>query len=285
MNLINLFLNLKQTLMKKIYSFISILTFSTFLCNAQIGIKTDNPLGLLHIDPLENTNSQIDQSINDDIIINNDGNLGLGILKPETKVHIVTSLTKDTPNIGLRINDGNEHDSYVLTSDANGYATWRDMTSMPTATATRVGNVVPSQGTTYINLNTYIELPIGRWLVTPTILISPPQRNNWDVQDKVWMYSSFTENTALILQTSDISIDIEDGAFTGGLITKTSFNILTGSFVINNSSSATKTYYLMLGGSEQIGDLIASTNFGSVNFPTGGPKNGENSVVAVLIQD
>lgn len=93
---------------------------------AQIGINTENPKGLLHIDgasspatinPASGNISDIQAS--DDVIINNSGYVGIGTIAPTTKLHI----KGDTPGV-IRISDTTEGVNRMLFSDANGVGTW-----------------------------------------------------------------------------------------------------------------------------------------------------------------
>ena len=85
--------------------------------NSQVGINTLSPTGVFHIDPKNNSPA----STTDDIVITSAGNIGLGTLTPQAKIHINTASTETA----LRINDGNERASRVLVSaDATGGVTW-----------------------------------------------------------------------------------------------------------------------------------------------------------------
>lgn len=52
-----------------------------------------------------------------------DSRVGIGTSNPEVKMHIVTQ----TPYSGFQLQDGNEDDGKVLTSDISGRATWKDL--------------------------------------------------------------------------------------------------------------------------------------------------------------
>lgn len=259
---------------------ISVQSFLALL-NAQIGINTETPLGILHIDAQRNTPEIATGSgplILDDIIVSHDGNLGLGTLTPENKLHVVTGGTAASPVVGVRIVDGGQGVGKVLTSDADGFASWKDVQPMPTAVAVKVGAAIPSSTTSYYNTNTYIKLPPGRWKVTATTLISNDVRGKV-IHDKIWGHSMFTESTAAI--ATAMSPDVEGGKVMAALLTKYSFNVMIGSVVINNKTTATKTYYYALGAFNPVGDSVGNDNFLAV----AGTLNNENSIVATLIQD
>jgi hypothetical protein len=99
---------MRHYLIRVLILFVSVQTY------AQVGINTKNPLGVFHIDPKGNTNGTI--GIDDDIIVDNNGNLGIGTTTPKAKVDIMG---------GIIVKDGTQAKDKVLTSDANGKASWQ----------------------------------------------------------------------------------------------------------------------------------------------------------------
>ncbi|OJX51849.1 MAG: hypothetical protein BGO88_03725 [Flavobacterium sp. 38-13] len=90
---------------------------------SQTGINTTNPLAALHVDPARNTpatGTPTTQQTDDFIVYNNTGNVGIGTVSPITKLHI----NNETANPSITITDGTQGVGKVLTSDANGVATW-----------------------------------------------------------------------------------------------------------------------------------------------------------------
>ena len=81
-----------------------------------VGINTENPQGVLHIDGASNNPA----SAADDVVIDASGQMGVGVAAPAAKVHIYS----DTPGQALRIADGTQGDGKVLVSDADGKASW-----------------------------------------------------------------------------------------------------------------------------------------------------------------
>lgn len=97
-----------------------------FICCAQIGINTDNPKGVFHFDGALNASTRNPATGNvsaaqaaDDVIITEDGNMGVGTLNPTTKVHIAPSKIPL-----LRISDGSEADGKILGSGNQGEGSW-----------------------------------------------------------------------------------------------------------------------------------------------------------------
>ncbi|NDW09610.1 hypothetical protein [Dysgonomonas sp. 520] len=125
---------------------------------AQVGIKTENPLGVFHIDPLENTSVGGASGTSDDVIVLNNGRVGLGI-SPTANLHV---------NGGFRLVDGTEGANKMLVSDANGGASWQYKTLGqrvgPISLAPMLSNhdIV---GSTFRYTGASITLPPGNWQV------------------------------------------------------------------------------------------------------------------------
>lgn len=113
--------------MKAIYPFIFLLIFvMQFPVLAQVGINTENPQGKFHIDPLQNnpvSGTISGSAVNDDIIITEQGRLGIHTLTPQQKVEInstianvsglrLSGITSETPKEKVAAN--------VLGIDENG---------------------------------------------------------------------------------------------------------------------------------------------------------------------
>jgi hypothetical protein len=104
---------------------------SGFSFSQKVGIKGITPVEdpyiasgtVLHIDAQGNTVVDTSGSViekDDDVVVDDKGWLGLGTLKPETKLHIQAKGGK-----GLRINDGTAQEGKIaVSSDANGKIVW-----------------------------------------------------------------------------------------------------------------------------------------------------------------
>lgn len=98
-----------------IYSFLVIL-FP--VCGyAQVGVNTISPLGVFHIDAQGNTSGGT--NFLDDIIIDSNGNVGLGTLTPQASFDI-------TGKLRFSDNSGTNFTDYILASDENGKASWKN---------------------------------------------------------------------------------------------------------------------------------------------------------------
>lgn len=110
---------------KTILTFISLLVCS--ICIAQIGINTENPKALLHIDGASTpattnppTGNITTAQATDDIVITNQGNVGVGTTNPTTRLDIISQ----SAGGAIRIADTTEGVGKMLVSDANGVGTW-----------------------------------------------------------------------------------------------------------------------------------------------------------------
>lgn len=154
----------------------SLLIFSMLLSIglgwAQVGINTQTPQGVFHVDGKGDTSGS--SNISDDILIDNNGNMGIGTLTPTAKLHSIGSSTIAP----MRITDGNQAQNYILVSDDNGNASWMEKPSPGGTVYNITGSTV-----TYVN-NTYtlvkaIPVPVSgnylisvRWWGYPTAVVA-----------------------------------------------------------------------------------------------------------------
>lgn len=89
--------------------------FSIGIGHAQVGINTQNPQGVFHVDGKGNTNGT--NNVSDDFVINANGNVGIGTTTPQAKLDIIGSMI---------VNDGTAAKDRILTSDNQGNATWQE---------------------------------------------------------------------------------------------------------------------------------------------------------------
>lgn len=86
------------------------------LLHAQVGINTKTPLTPFHIDPKGDTNATGTSGTADDVVVSTTGMVGIGTITPSAQLEV---------NGKFRLDDGTQADGLVLTSDANGYASWQ----------------------------------------------------------------------------------------------------------------------------------------------------------------
>jgi hypothetical protein len=87
---------------------------------AQVGIRTEDPQGMLHVDAKGDTYNGTDTL--DDVVVTPQGRIGVGTLNPQARLHIV-SPTKGA----IRIADGTQSGGKILTSDKDGRAHWTSL--------------------------------------------------------------------------------------------------------------------------------------------------------------
>jgi hypothetical protein len=85
-----------------------------------VGINTENPQGILHID-----GGATPSKASDDVLIDAEGRLGAGVAIPAAKV----DLSATAEGGALRIADGTQGDGKVLVSGANGAGSWITLSS------------------------------------------------------------------------------------------------------------------------------------------------------------
>ena len=110
--------------MKKKLFILIIVSFHLGLM-AQVGVKTENPIGVFHIDGKGNTNAAGTTNTTDDVVVDGGGNIGVGNVSPQAKLHITTNSA--TP--AIHIADGTQAATRILSSDANGNTSWIDQPS------------------------------------------------------------------------------------------------------------------------------------------------------------
>ena len=84
---------------------------------------------MFHVDPKSDTQGSLNTS--DDVIVTMEGNVGIGILPDDAASPPTLTLTgggtPSVPRSPLRIVDGNQQEGRVLTGDAAGQGTWKDL--------------------------------------------------------------------------------------------------------------------------------------------------------------
>lgn len=264
--------------MKKILLLAGNLLF-VCLVNAQVGINTSNPLGTFHIDGAkDNAATPTAAQAANDFIVTSSGNVGAGTINPTTKLHVNSSTSP-----AFRLVDGTQGAGKVLSSDANGNATWvTDNTSKPTViaalgpgvTLTQADNP-PSSGTPGNGRDTGTSVTIpanSKYIVMCYMLvrINP----NAPADGYGWIQTTFTDSPA----SNTHSADIQGSWFiSGAIIPNQIFNMMSGAIVINNTSASPKTYYYRV-------RIATANNLGNYSIESfGGAAWGENNIIAVGI--
>lgn len=276
-----------MTMKKKFLLLIGI--FHLGITYAQVGINTDNPQGILHIDPNADYNGTDATRNYDDIIVTADGKLGLGIISPSTLMHIKTAGTASTPVSGLRLEDGNQGAGRILAANNNtGLATWKDISSVGAVPYQREVTTVGYLPSMDLNTNnyyytgSYINLPQGRWMVIVITLISAT--GNTTVDTSLWVSSTFADASTIAnsgqVYANVASPDIEGQGRVAGRAWTQHFSTIMGALIINNTTSSTKKYNFMMGETSTFGVTVTG---GYILRPGDGNSWGEHNIIAFRI--
>lgn len=231
--------------------------------NSQVGINTANPQGIFHVDGSNDNNKSgtptSAQQLND-VIVTANGSLGIGTTTPTRKLEIVSPTSP-----ALRIQDGNQNVNYVLMSDANGYGTWKALSNaLPVAFPSTGynGPIIGGNNNQWTNIE--MNLPPGKWLVLTNIVLNSttdPANGKG-----AWVRLYWSE-----LKTGP------SGGFYGGFNSGTfmsPFGNAIGTTLIDNTSTTTKKYYLLIGGVDIVNGYTGNwNNLGSSQWT-------ENSIIA-----
>lgn len=192
------------------------------------------------------------------------GNVGIGTgsFTPTTKLDIRAA----TSGTGFRLVDGSQGANKVLQSDANGYASWATNTAITPAVIGTLGN-----GFASIGQNTYtgasIILPNGKWSVQVSMLVATASTGNY------WVRTGFSSSSTV----SNLGVDgIGPTLISGYILGGGSFQMLSGTVIINNTSGANKTYFYWSGETGLYDGGTANATFNHL----GRNSVGENSIVA-----
>lgn len=267
----------------------------TNLCYSQVGINTKNPQGIFHVDPKGNTNGV--NNVSDDLLIDSKGNVGLGTVSPQAKVHIKSG-TKDAPEPGFLLNDGTQGATRVLTSDASGNASWVDsratgfvfgtfgsgigLSMDSNYSGTVAGYTVVSRpNNTFVKSSGQITLTKGTWWVKVALFFGTIG-NTHDMQ--AWVRTTLSDDETVGNTSSSktqYSKDLRSSySLASNLIWQNAQGgVIYGSFLLDNTSDKPKTYYLMAGWFSGYG---TATNSNTV-WHTGNSTSSENAIIAYRI--
>ena len=257
----------------KLFSFLLLLFFLVLNINSQtlIGINTKNAQKIFHIDGAGDnatTGTPLASQLANDVIIDEQGRLGIGLL-PQYALDILST----TATNGLKIQDGSEAASKVMTSSTDGTGSWQYVGSLPVITGelTSAGISVPLRstltGTAWVDTNCSLTLPPGKWCVQVSMQVAV---TGTLVGDHLWLTSTF-EN-ATFLGSSRIS----------GIVFKSGKSFLHGFVIINNTGSTNQTYKYLAGYTEYAGSDRSTTSATIASF---GSVVNESSIVAVRLAD
>ena len=270
---------------------------------------------------LGTTSNGVTRVAGTEVVATDAGNLGLGIVAPTTKLHVVSGGTTTTPLSAVTINDGTQALNRVLTSDNNGVAKWSEVTvskvrgvMRPANSAIQLigggagvttNNNTISLTTTVatidkIHLGSYIDLDPGKWEVEANVLVNIGLPASVAGLNYVFNKFTFTEETTAVVvnQSGDLPLTSESGWLIGGSTvifggssgsTDAFYAVINGKVFITNTSTAKKRYYLTLWqGSRKYSNYSngSTTQAASATISItglGSSANGENYITAQKI--
>ena len=177
--------------MNKIYLTICILLLATGIGISQkkggIGINTENPQAIFHIDAKKNT-GDIPNPVNtsDDVVFTTIdsiyGMVGIGKINPDVSLDI---------NGNIRLEDGNQTNANILVSiDSLGNAKWIEP-SRPLIKTGQIGDNIHLDEIATDLTEEPIILSHGRWLILSKFVIKPtklpPSKDDKPINN-VWIY-------------------------------------------------------------------------------------------------
>ena len=228
--------------MKKIVFIIAFFTVLPLMAQHEnkVGIDTDKPVQLLHIDA--NKDNRINAANSkDDVVISDAGNVGVGIHTPQNRLHI----SADGPYKAFRLVDTSQGAGNVLTViDDSGNAAWRPMRRAKTAPSANAGaGFSGSVNSDMAYIHRYVDLEPGLWMIRSNILLNVQGSTNYGTPSKGF-YARFSWAESNGAGGYTLTPDAVFGNEIGGQYILEN-GIAQGQTIINNTSGTTKRYYLV----------------------------------------
>ena len=244
------------------------------LLHAQVGINTQNPLGVFHIDAKGN-NSAVPTAAEllDDLIVDSNGKMGIGMMPSTTD----NSKLQITGSMSITL-DGMEAQGKVLISDANGMGTWQPYKiSYQNITLSNTGINIPynQAANTFLYTGKSITLPPGRYLVNIFMVLSSTGTGSYSESKSYLLLRTTLSDSNTTMAPSN---DIEGYNRVSGILNGASvYSTLSGGLFVNNTSGANKTYYYVAG------DVRSAGTTASIRSFTG--FLGYDSIIIYKLQD
>lgn len=148
---------------------ILMMTLSGTFAFSQVGVNTQNPQTIFHIDgakdnPATGTPSAAQQT--NDFVVTAGGNVGVGTTAPTTRLDIENGTTAGA----IKIVDGTQGEGRILVSDTNGVGTWRNTTGSATLINSTTGiNTSLTSSLKYIGASAIVTTP-GYYIISPRLI-------------------------------------------------------------------------------------------------------------------
>ncbi len=168
------------------------------------------------------------------LIVKEDGNVGIGNGYPTEKLDVSGK---------IRIVDGSQGVNKVLTSDANGVGTWVTNTGVTPAVFGSFGAGVNLDNTGNFYTTCSITLPVGKWIINSTFLLTPSAATPLAAGQGVWVRTYLTDGAAISTGTANI-IPGSSSLISGALNFPSKFAMINGQVMVNNNTGAPKTYHV-----------------------------------------
>jgi len=180
------------------------------------------------------------------------GQVGINTTQPTETLHV---------NGTFRLVDGTQQEGNVLTSDADGVASWQRQALRIVEGDIGAGvNISYSMTSFFRQTGSSITLPPGRFLINVYMLMSPTTGTSPD-SSSFWLRTTFSDSAAFFVTLP--SADIVGGSFiSAGLPGSSIYQPLIGSIIINNNSGADKTYNYVAGFTQTVNTMQTLSLFG-----------------------
>lgn len=176
------------------------------------------------------------------IYINENGKIGIGTDIPTNLFHISSSTAG-----AMKIVDGTQGAEKVLTSDADGVATWKQVaTTFSTLSLPQIKYVFPANTHTAKYTGVPITLPPGKWLLNLTMGMDIESASDEYKKGSLFIRFRLGDSTA-DMSIFNFSADaLSPKLASGSFSLSQDRGIVNGNLVMNNTSGKNKTYYLFV---------------------------------------
>lgn len=269
-------------MMKKL-QFIILVSLMYNFTFAQLGVNTNSPSGILHIDGAKDNPNSLPVTnslqLNNDFVMNTAGFIGIGKL-PETnaKVSITTNSSDTSQNgQGFRLKDGTEgNGNLLILKNTSGDVVWTPRVG--TVKANLGSNIIIPINSNLVFTNSTITLPPGKWLIRSTLILRAQVQGSGSALD-----GSFTDGVYANLSWADKNSDgtyvptvdeLSGNLFGGAYYSR--YGLAFGQTILNNTTNAPKIYYLVTRAPIFFGTGMTTLDWRGI----GGGGWGENAIIA-----